>query len=534
MKGAVSCELLQASEAGASMLRKGGSAVDALIASQLVVGVVKSDNSGIGGGGFALVREPTGEYHSLDFRVEAPTAAKAEHYVADPDSSMYGPLSVAVPGELGGFEALHRRWGKLAWAELFEPAIKLARDGFEVTEDLRNASDYSSSWIHSFPDLVKLFAPNGVLLPAGTIIKRPEYAQTLQTVAMDGADAFYRGEIAKSIVETLRAGGSHVTLDDFKNYKPRTQTPLSINFRGQKVVSVPAPASGAAFLLTLNILSEFEEGGVAGSTQETHKILEAMKHSYANRTVLGDPYYVKESRALEEAFVKKETAQGYRQLINLERTYPPSHYSENMQVFVLLEVKEDHGTSHLTAIDGDGLVVSVTTTISLLWGSRMVEPNTGVILNDGMADFSYAGAPNFFGYSPAPANFVAGGKRPLSSQCPFMIETKDGRFLHAGGAAGGSRILSSNIQHARNVLEYGMSPKQALDHFRVHTQLLPDVVVLESRCSEELEGALNKLGHKTERITAARSKSCNVGWNSGKLSAEGEPRLYQSGGVIVD
>ncbi|KAI5477164.1 hypothetical protein MNV49_006820 [Pseudohyphozyma bogoriensis] len=543
--GAVACQSILASEAGAEMLRLGGSAADALIATQLVVGTQCHYHSGICGGGFALARQPDGEYKSYDFRVAAPAEAKGSLF-KNVDATIFGGLSVAVPGELRGFEKLHAMYGKLPWAKLFEPAIKMAREGIEVNQDLINmlrvntnpqgvvgasiaALDDSGSWVLKSPDLANWLAPNGTFPELGSKLYRKEFANTLEKIAAGGADAFYTGEIAQSMVDHCRKEGGVLSMQDLADFKVRENAPLAINYRGRKVVSTPAPSSGSCLLLGLSVLSNFDTPVGPKTVEDTHRIAEACHWAYANRTELGDPAFVPGLVDTQNKFVAPETGRAYYQTIDATKTHPVDFYNTTRKA-----VMEDNGTSHIVASDADGLVISMTTTITCLWGSRLITPDTGIVLNDGMSDFAVEGFPNFTGYEPSPANFIVGGKRTLSTTCPFIIEHADGTFAYAGGAAGGSRILSSNMQHARNVLDYNMGPADALAHPRLHDQLLPNITLLEPSFGAGMGEELTKLGHKIQQIPMATSVGCGIAWSKEKgWEAAGEPRLKNSGGVVV-
>ncbi|KAE9397936.1 gamma-glutamyltranspeptidase [Gymnopus androsaceus JB14] len=500
--GAVACELQFASDIGAQILKEGGSAADAIIATALAVGTVASYHSGIGGGGFAIVRQPDGTCRSFDFRSAAPAALTSSMFIGKPGTTGVGGLSVAVPGELRGFDELHKRFGKLPWRRLFQPSIELAKHGFPFNEDLlkliRNRtvpadapdSDRDShSWIHQHSILSRMYTKDGVFLPIGATLIRPKFAHALELIAEHGADIFYEGQLAQGIVDAVAAGAGVMTMDDLKNYKVRETKPLSINYKGKfKVISPSAPASGGVFLLALNILSNYPDVGGPGSIIDSHRMIESLKFAFAHRTLLGDPGFARES-------------------------------------------SPDHGTSNIVVADSDGLVISITTTITLWWGSRIVVPSSDIVLNDSIEDFSVEGQSNHFGYLPTPANYVRGNKRPLSSSSPFIIEDSKGRFRYGGGAAGGSRIISCNVQQARNFMDYGMSPSEALAHHRLHDQIAPDETHLEIGLRITLPAVLMS----THFLPEAESVGCGVSYDpeTGFYQAEGEPRLVGSGGTVI-
>ncbi|KAL1707722.1 gamma-glutamyltranspeptidase [Schizophyllum commune] len=548
-RGAIASENKVASAIGAQILREGGSAVDAAIGTTLAVGTLCSDNSGIGGGGFALIRTLKGDYESLNFRPAAPAAVTSKMYLDNPGASAVGGLAVAVPGELRGFEAMHKKYGKLPWSRLFEPSIRLARDGFPLTEDMArvvnvktrapDSDDPKSSWVYSHPTLSQWLTRDGELLPIGTLLTRPAYANTLETIAKEGADAFYTGDIAQGIVDAVQAEGGVMTMKDLRAYEVRSVEPLSAQFRGHKITSVGAPASGAVVLAALSILNNFDDVGGPSSVKDAHRMIESLKHAFAHRTLLGDPMFVTGLDAAQREFISPERGRMLRARIDDTKVHALSEYrAEGFQTVKTdgrTEVKMDNGTSHIVAADTSGLVVSLTTTITLYWGSRIIVPSSGIVLNDSMEDFSVEGVSNFWGYLPTPANYIEGNKRPLSSTSPFIIEDAQGRFRYAGGAAGGSRIVSCNVQHIRNVLDYNMDPTEALAFPRLHDQIAPRETHLEEGWDREIAAELEGLGHRVKWLPVAPTTACGVSYNpdTDEWKAAGEPRRKVAGGEVV-
>ncbi|KAJ3763510.1 gamma-glutamyltranspeptidase [Lentinula raphanica] len=558
--GAVTCELKSASAIGAQILLDGGSAADAIIATTLAVGTVASYHSGIGGGGFAIVRQPDGGYRSIDFRSAAPAALTSAMFIGKPEATGIGGLSVAVPGELRGFEELHRRYGRLPWKRLFQPSIELARDGFPFTEDLmrlirtntlpKATSDLSHSWILKHPILREMYTKDGSFLPIGSILTRPKLAHALELIAENGADVFYNGQLAKDLIDSVAAEGGVMTLDDLKNYRVRETQPLSIDYKGKyKITSPSAPASGGVFLLALNVLSNYTGIGGPDTVEDSHMMIESLKFAYAQRTLLGDPNFVHDLEAAQDEWTKSEVGRDLYSRILHDSTLP-SELCCSILFYLGARsdntVKPDHGTSNIVAVDSGGLVISITTTITLWWGSRIVVPSSEIVLNDSIEDFSVEGKhyyvclllcqSNHFGYLPTPANYVEGNKRPLSSSSPFIIEDSEGRFRYAGGAAGGSRIISCNVQQARNFMDYGMDPLQALSYHRLHDQIAPNETHLEEGLvNGEVAAALEKMGHKIKWLPRAGSVGCAISYDPeiDLYQAEGEPRLAESGGQVI-
>lgn len=474
--GGIATEVAECSEIGVGLLIQGGSAVDAIIASSLCVGVISAYHSDIGGGGFGLVRSVGGDgkvsYDMIDFRETAPGASNVWMYAnsSDPTASTIGGLAVGVPGELRGWELLHQRHGKLPWTKLFEGAIGLARDGFTVNQDLAALLNNSTfPFLTTDPLWAEAYAPNGTLLKQGDTAYRKRYANTLETIALQGADAFYTGPIAENIVSTAQARGGIITLDDLKNYTALTRTPVNITYRDNRIFSTVAPSSGAVVLSALKVF----EGWPATARVDdpaydivAHRLIQATRFGYGQRTWYGDPAFTTNVSTLEREFLDESTVEEVRSLINEGTTYSASYYNPSNYI-----VLDDHGTSHLAAADQWGNVVSLTTTINLYWGSTLMTPD-GIILNDEMDDFSSPGLTNAFGFSPSPSNFIYPGKRPQSSISSSITEDLEtGEFKIATGAAGGSRIITATLQNLHHTLDQGLTPNASVHTSRWHDQL---------------------------------------------------------------
>ncbi|KIY64157.1 gamma-glutamyltranspeptidase [Cylindrobasidium torrendii FP15055 ss-10] len=561
-RGAVVSESQIASDIGAEILKEGGSAADAIIATILAIGTVDSFHSGIGGGGFALVRDSKGRKFCLDFRSAAPRGVDSSTYEDKPATlTEYGGLAVAVPGELRGFEELHKRWGKLPWARLVQPSIELARHGFEADADhfrilartFKEGEHESTSWVREHPILGPwYFTPEGNFKPVGSKITRPEFATTLEKIAKGGAKAFYTGELAQGMVDAVQKDDGKLSLEDLTDFQAKYTEPLSIDYKGYKITSAGAPASGAACLTALNVLKHFPSPVGPGSVEDNHRMIEALKWAYAHRGELGDPRYVDGlggvmnsdgsfTKGKQRDWISEDYGKAiYEKLINTDdglggveggKARDPKWYSpESLSI-----AKNDSGTSHIIVGDASGLVISITTTITLTWGSRVIVPDSGIVLNDTMEDFSVKGRPNVFGLPPTPANYIKPGKRALSSSSPFIIEDSQGRFVYSGGAAGGSRIVSCNAQQARNFLDYGMTPEQALNHPRLHDQLIPKQTLLEPGHSATLEKGLAERGHPVTRIPVATSTAAAISYNpdTDVWMYASEPRIRCGGGTVV-
>ncbi|KAF8308059.1 gamma-glutamyltranspeptidase [Clavulina sp. PMI_390] len=545
--GAVATESAVCSQIGGDILKQGGSAADAMIASVLCVGTVDAHHSGIGGGGFALVREPKGTYAMIDFRETAPALSNQTMYSnnSNPTASTVGGLAVGVPGELRGLELLHQKYGKLPWKTLFEPAIKLARDGFVIQGQLAGAIAEYNTTILSEPAWAAVFAPNGTTLKQGDTAYRPTFAKTLETIAVKGVDVFYEGPMANYTVTAARAAGGIISLADLKGYKALVRTPTNINYRGYKVTSTVAPSSGTVLLSALNILSGYQPTTVTDATQPggkrdsnvtAHILVESMKFAYGQRTVLGDPAFVSNVSSLELAYLTPKVGAEIRAKLPLNHTgdgtlYDPSGYS----------ILTDSGTSQMTIADSDGMVISLTTTVNLYFGSLIMVPETGIVLNDEMDDFSSPGSSNSFGYIATPANYIVPGKRPLSSMSPTIVEDSHGNFVFATGAAGGSRIITANFQVLHHHLDEGLTVLEALSSPRLHDQISPNATTVEYAGTgvpgypNSTVSYLAALGHNIQYVATGVSISHAVSYDPStkKFDAASDPRMPGSGAVVV-
>ncbi|THU77285.1 gamma-glutamyltranspeptidase [Dendrothele bispora CBS 962.96] len=441
--GAVATEVKECSQIGVEIMKEGGNAVDAIIASTLCIGVVAAYHSGIGGGGFMMY---------IDFRETMPALGNETMYndSPDPTASTVGGLSVGVPGELRGWETLHQRHGKLPWKRLFEPAIGVARDGFVVNVDLAgqlNAEVYP--FLLSDPLWAEVYAPNGTLLEEGDTCYRKRYAETLQKLADNGADAFYTGDIADNIVDAAAARGGIISQEDLEGYEVVIRTPNNITYRNSRIFSTVAPSSGSVVLSVLKIFEGYP-GNVTDTDPEVnvtlHRLIQATKFGYGQRTNYGDPAFTTNVTELEKFYLEESTVEQIRALISDNTThtaafYDPSNYT----------ILTDHGTSHVATMDSDGMAVSLTTTVNLIWGSQVMTED-GIILNDEMDDFS--------------------SKRPQSSISSSIAEDlSTGQLLMATGAAGGSRIITATLQNLHYHLDLGLDAKEAVAHGRYHEQL---------------------------------------------------------------
>ncbi|KAK9765344.1 hypothetical protein K7432_006396 [Basidiobolus ranarum] len=485
--GAVAADDKTCSQIGVQVLKDDGNAVDAAIAAALCIGVINSFSSGIGGGGFMVIRNSTGA-EVIDFREEAPAKAHREMYKDNPKLAQHGGLAVGIPGELRGFEEAHKRYGKLPWKRLFEPSIKLSREGFRVTSELAKRIEIMKPQISKIPSFLEVFAPNGEFFKEGDIMKRESFANTLETVARKGAKAFYNGPIAESLVKEIQRTGGIIELEDFSNYRAHIRVPMVGYYRGHKIITAPPPASGAILLSILNILEGYSLDRDSLTSLHAHHILESFKFGYAQRTELGDPDYVDIGARIAQ-FVDKGHAALIRQNISNSQTFSTEHYKPRF------EGKESPGTTHLSTVDKDQLSVALTSTINLYFGSQVLDLNTGVILNNEMDDFSIPGVSNSFNLPPSPNNFVEPKKRPFSSSVPTITEF-NGELELVLGASGGSRITTAVIQTLINAIDFRMNLASAVEYPRLHHQLIPDVAYYESEYPNDIQDELSKRKHE--------------------------------------
>ncbi|HVO92916.1 MAG TPA: gamma-glutamyltransferase [Terriglobales bacterium] len=483
-----------ASDAGMAILKRGGNAVDAAIATALALSVVDQASSGLGGGGFMVI------YHAkdkksfaLDFRETAPEAARRELYTKDgkpvPSLSLNGALAVAVPGEVSGLVEAHKRFGTLPLAILAAPAIKLAEEGFPLDAALRVAIERQLANMKRFPDLGRVYLPNGEVPKEGAVIRQIDLARTLKAIAQEGIKPFYEGWIGRAVVDTIQKAGGVMTLDDLKAYRSVWREPLMGMYRNRTVVVMPPPSSGGVALLEmLNMLENFKlDQFQHNSAPYLHLITESMKQAFADRAhFLGDPDFI---HVPVHKLTAKEYAAWVRTRFTPEKTHPASFYGYyNYNA-------EKGGTTHFSVIDKFGNAVACTQSVNTRFGSKLVAAGTGIVLNNEMDDFAiHPDTGNVYGLIGNKANSLQPKKRPLSSMSPTII-LRDGQAELVVGAAGGPRIISATLQTILNVLDFHMPVKAAVDAPRVHHQWMPDRLNIESEISAEEKKALEQRGH---------------------------------------
>ncbi len=491
--GAVASDHELASQAGVAILQQGGNAIDAAIATALVIGVVNPAGSGLGGGGF-LVAWLDGKPHVLDFREVAPAAATRTMFLGPdgkpvPERSVHGGLAVAVPAESIGLAEAHRRWGRLPWRTLVEPARRLAADGFAVGPHLASLVPALLEQLPVRHPLLAWLAPDGKPLAAGRIVKRPALAATLARLAED-PHALQRGPLAEEMARATREAGGLLTARDLGDYKPVERVPVEGRFRGLRVIGVGPPGGGLTAIEALQILDALGPRP-ADEVLAVHHVIEALNHAFADRPSIADPAFVDVPVArLASPAVARTLAARVRD----DGVLPLSAYGDHPPP--VAPAPHDHGTSHLCAVDAEGGAVALTTTINLPFGSGVEA--AGVILNDEMDDFTAApGQMNGLGIIGDERNAVAPGKRPQSSMSPTLLLDGRGVAMCVGGS-GGPTIVSGTVQVIEHVVDEKMDLATALAAPRLHSQWRPDVVLAEPSVPAPLVDGLRRLGHRVE------------------------------------
>lgn len=490
-----------ATKVGLGILRKGGNAVDAAVAIGYALAVVHPCCGNLGGGGFMTIHLAGGKNIFLDFREKAPLEATRTMYLSPSGrvnhrESLWSWKAIAVPGTVMGLDAALSRYGTMTRAEVMAPAIRLARDGY-----ILNNADVAL--IHGDQkrldkDAVthEVFSENGEPLRAGKRFRQPALAHSLELIEKEGAKAFYRGPIGRSIVRASRQHGGILTMKDLKDYQVVWQRPIECNYRGYTIVSAPPPSSGGVTVCEiLNVLSGWPRYSTYKfhSAKAVHDVVEAMRFAFADRnTYLGDPKFVNNP-------IKKLLSAGHAAWIRSQ--IPQDRAVPSIQVHGSLAADEGHDTTQYSIVDKQGNAVSVTYTLNSLFGTGLMAPKTGILLNNEMNDFTAKpGVPNQFGLVQGKANDIAPGKRPLSSMTPTIV-LKNGRVALVTGSPGGSTIITTTLEVILNVVDRGMNIAQAVDAPRVHQQWLPDVVFYEPGAfTPTVTRRLRKMGyHLAER-----------------------------------
>jgi gamma-glutamyltranspeptidase / glutathione hydrolase len=491
-----------ASKIGADVMKRGGNAIDAAVAVALALAVVYPEAGNLGGGGFMLIRFKDGRTAAIDYREMAPAAANRNIFVGSDGklikgegSSTIGYRAAGVPGTPAGLDLAFQKYGskKLTWAQLIEPARKLAQDGYVLSYRLANLFKKYADNLEQYEESKRVFLKGGNFYEEGEIFKQPDLAQTLARMQRFGAKEFYTGRTAQLIAADMKTHNGLMTLEDLKNYQAKERTPLRGNYRGYEIISMSPPSSGGIVLLeSLNMLEKYDLRKMGwASSEKYHVLAETLRRAFADRAeFMGDPDFV---NIPVTTLIDKKYATKRGDSINLKKASKSSDIKAGE-----IAGKESMDTTHFTVVDTEGTVVSNTYTINDLYGSAVTAKGTGVLLNDEMDDFAARpGVPNLYGLIQGENNAVQPKKRPLSSMTPTIVLRKDGRLWFALGARGGPRIITSVLQAVVNVIDHDMNIQQAIDAPRIHHQWFPDEILYEPYgLSSDTQATLEKLGHK--------------------------------------
>ena len=507
-----------ATKAALEAMKKGGNAIDGAVTAALTLGVVDAHNSGIGGGCFILIRRANGAYNAIDGREMAPGNAKRDMFIrdgkADTEMSQLGPLAAATPGALAAYDLALKKFGKLPIKEHLLAAAKIADEGFPVSKGVAAASANVADELRRFPEAAKLYLKDGKPLKAGDKMKNADLASTYRQIATNGTGWFYDGPFAKATGDWMKENGGIMTALDFKNYQAVFREPIFSNYRGYTVATMPPPSSGGVHVIQiLKILEPFDLYTMRREGADViHVISESMKLAFADRAYwLGDPDYVKVPKGLISKKYCRDLATKIQtnKVIEVAAHGTPDKATE--EVFDSIYGKQTQHTTHFAVADSEGNWVACTATINTSFGSKVVIPGTGVVLNNEMDDFSaQPGVPNFFGLVGAEANAVGPFKRPLSSMSPTILE-KEGQVILAVGAAGGPTIISQvsqaiinyvdmRMQGGPEMVEMDMSIYDALRTPRFHQQWRPNELKIENSWAPKIMEDLEKKGHKLNKV----------------------------------
>ena len=522
-----------ATNAGFEVLDQGGNAFDAAVAVASTLAVVEPQSSGIGGGGFFLVRRASdGKETMIDARETAPAAVDAKDYLKDNgepdrDHALNGPLAAAIPGEPAALVWLAKNYGKLPLAKSLAPAIRIARAGFQPDSRFLGELAGVSDRLSRYPGSVALYLVNGQPPQQGWTFRSPDLARVLEKIANEGSEGFYRGDVAKALVDGVHAAGGRWTLDDLSGYVVKERDPIAFDYRGWHIVTAPPPSSGGIALAEmLNMLAGYDLGKL-DRVHRVHVIVEAMRRAFRDRAeYLGDPDFVKMPVA---ELTNPLYAAGLRASIHPDKATP-----SDMLPGYMPPVESPH-TSHFSIIDAEGNLVSATQTVNTTFGSKFVVAGTGFVLNNEMDDFALvAGKPNAYGLLGGDANAPRPGSRPLSSMTPSFIVGKE--RIGVIGTPGGSSIITMVLEGILAFVD-GDLPEKITAHPRYHHQYLPDIINAENGAftAEETQ-ALEQMGYKFKIAPGYWQYGFMnvVSWNrtTGELHAASDPRRPSGSGLV--
>lgn len=483
----------EASQLAVEIMKKGGNAFDAMVATELTLVIAYPFAGSVGGGGFMVYRKNNGEIGGIDYREKAPLAAHKDMYLDSvgnviPGMSTSGGTAVGVPGTVAGVLEVHKKFGKLPLQEIIQPVIELANKGLVVTEkQAKRLKGYRERFIEANGDSTKFAGP----FVAGDTIKHPAYAKTLQKIMEEGRDGFYKGEVAQKLAAFVQENGGLITEEDLEKYEPVWRDPIVFDYKDIKVISMSPPSSGGVTINQMfKMMEPYDVSKFGHNSEKTIQLFtEASRRAYADRNYyLGDPDFVD---IPYDILLSDDYLQDRMSNFSFDKATLSSEVSHGE-----VEIVESDQTTHFSIVDSEGNAVSVTSTLNGGYGSKLYCAEVGIFLNNEMDDFSAkAGVPNMFGLIGAEANSIAPEKRMLSSMTPTIVE-KDGQLYMVVGTPGGSTIITAVAQTILNVYEFNLSMQDAVNAPRFHHQWLPDVVVFEPEgFSEELKSDLKSKGY---------------------------------------
>ncbi|EMG6371333.1 gamma-glutamyltransferase [Salmonella enterica subsp. diarizonae serovar 11:k:z53] len=524
-QGMVASVDAMATQVGMDILKQGGNAVDAAVAVGYALAVTHPQAGNLGGGGFMLLRTKDGATTAIDFREMAPAGATRDMFLdeqGNPDSkkSLTSPLASGTPGTVAGLSLALEKYGSLPLNSVVRPAIKLAQEGFIVNDALADdLKTYGSEVLPHHENSKAIFWKDGEPLKKGDKLVQQDLANSLTMIAENGPDAFYKGEIARQIAQQMQQNGGLITTDDLAAYQAVERTPVSGEYRGYQIFSMPPPSSGGIHIVQiLNILENFDMNKYGfGSADAIQIMAEAEKYAYADRSeYLGDPDFV---NVPWQALTCKTYAKSIAGQIDINKAKPSSEIRPGK-----LAPYESDQTTHFSVVDKDGNAVAVTYTLNTTFGTGIVAGNTGILLNNQMDDFSAKpGVPNVYGLVGGEANAVGPKKRPLSSMSPTIV-VKDGKTWLVTGSPGGSRIITTVLQMVVNTIDFGMNVAEATNAPRFHHQWLPDELRVEKGFSPDTLKLLEQKGQKVALKEAMGSTQSIMVGPDGELYGASDPR----------
>ena len=538
--GAVASSSLIASEVGVQILKEGGNAIDAAVATAFAMAVTHPTAGNIGGGGFLVYHGVNGETTTFDFREKAPLASTKNMYL-DAEGKVInneiGPIdhfsikAVGVPGTVAGLELAHQRLGSLKWSKLLSPAVRLARQGIPITFKLHDDFNKKSrkSWFGNYPSSQKIFYKDqGKPYLVGDVWKQNDLANTLERIQSNGKEGFYGGKTAELIADFMTANDGLITLEDLQKYEAVERKPIKNNYRNYEIVSMPPPSSGGVIISEmLNILEQYDLKQIGhNSAQYLHILTETMRRGYADRAnYLGDPDF-NEDMPLERLLSKEHA-------VNLQKTIDLNKKSESDPA-LFAEIYESDETTHFSVVDKEGNMVSLTYTLEFGYGSHIVVEGAGFLLNNEMGDFNeQPGVTNIKGEIGTPPNQIRPEQRMLSSMTPTIV-AKDGIPLFATGSPGGKTIINTTMQTILNVVDHGMSIAEAIEAPRIHHQWLPDITTFEKQgISADTQAIYESYGHKIRtRNSIGSAMGVYRDPETGIVSGAADSRAEDSGAAV--